>query len=77
MTIRKKVSTKIATLDVTLDESIYPRAKIDHKRVNIFAENLRENFKFDPIEVQIHPKKKGNTGYWMGCIDGMLIKRLV
>ncbi len=55
MTIRDKV----ATSDIIFDESIYPREKIDHKRVSIFAENLRENVKFDPIVVQIHPRKKG------------------
>ncbi|MBT3176986.1 MAG: ParB N-terminal domain-containing protein [Desulfobacula sp.] len=59
MTIRDKLSDKIAIMDVTLDESIYPREKIDHTRVHIFSENLREGFKFDPIEVQIHPDKKG------------------
>jgi hypothetical protein len=73
MTIRDKV----ATSDIIFDESIYPREKIDHKRVSIFAENLRENVKFDPIVVQIHPKKKTNTGSWMACIDGMPIKKLV
>ncbi|MBC8441740.1 MAG: ParB N-terminal domain-containing protein [Deltaproteobacteria bacterium] len=59
MTIRDNVSTKVAISDVTLDESIYPRENIDHKRVSIFAENLRDNIKFDPIEVQVHPKKEG------------------
>ena len=59
MNTHRKVSDKVAISDVTLDESIYPREKIDHKRVSIFAENLRENVKFDPIVVQIHPKKKG------------------
>ncbi len=54
-----KVSQKVAIFDVILDESIYPREKIDHKRVSIFAENLRDNFKFDPIEVQVHPEKNG------------------
>jgi DNA methylase/ParB/Sulfiredoxin domain len=53
------MTRKIATSDITLDESIYPRETIDHKRVNIFAENLRDNFKFDPIQVQVHPQKKG------------------
>ena len=38
MTIRNNVGDKIAILDVTLDESIYPREKIDHKRVHIFSE---------------------------------------
>ncbi|RLB93033.1 MAG: transcriptional regulator [Deltaproteobacteria bacterium] len=49
---------KVAISDVILDESIYPREKIDHKRVSIFAENLRDGFKFEPIKVQIHPGKK-------------------
>ena len=47
MTIRDNVSTKVATSDVSLDESIYPRENIDHKRVSIFAQNLRDNFKLD------------------------------
>lgn len=38
--------------DIYLDESIYPRENIDHKRIKVFIENLRDNFKFDPIEVQ-------------------------
>ena len=59
MTIRDKASVKVAASDIIFDESIYPREKIDHKRVSIFAENLRENIKFDPIVVQIHPQKKG------------------
>ena len=59
MNVHKKVSTRVAISDVILDESIYPREKIDHKRVSIFAENLREGIKFDPIEVEIHPEKKG------------------
>jgi len=59
MATREKQSVNIATSDVTLDASIYPRETIDHRRVNIFAENLREDFKFDPIEVQTHPQKHG------------------
>ena len=45
--------------DIYLDESIYPRENIDHKRINVFVENLRDNFKFDPIEVQAFPGQKG------------------
>ncbi len=56
--MHEKISDKVATSNVTLDESIYPREKIDHKRVGIFAENLRDGFKFEPIEVQIHPEKR-------------------
>ncbi len=59
MNISKKISGKVATSDVTFDESIYPRENIDHKRVSIFAENLRDGIKFEPIEVQIHPEKEG------------------
>jgi ParB/RepB/Spo0J family partition protein len=59
MNLQEKTIHKIAISDITLDESIYPRETIDHKRVSIFAENLRDNFKFDPIQVQVHPEKKG------------------
>jgi len=45
--------------DIILDEGIYPRQKIDHKRVSLFAENIRDNFPFDPIEVEPHPEKPG------------------
>jgi len=41
--------------DIILDESVYPREKIDQKRVGIFAANIRDGFAFDPIEVQPHP----------------------
>jgi len=58
MNLHEKTIHHIATSDITLDESIYPRETIDHKRVSLFAENLRDHFKFDPIDVQIHPEKK-------------------
>ncbi len=45
--------------DIYLDEYIYPRENIDHKRINVFVENLRDNFKFDPIKVQAIPGQKG------------------
>ncbi|WP_457553175.1 ParB N-terminal domain-containing protein [Desulfobacula sp.] len=45
--------------DIYLDESIYPRENIDQKRIGIFVENLRDGFKFDPIEVQSCPGQKG------------------
>ena len=51
----KEVSAKIPISDVFLDESIYPRENIDHKRVGIFEENLRDGFVFEPIEVQVWP----------------------
>ncbi|WP_457552584.1 DNA methyltransferase [Desulfobacula sp.] len=43
---------KIPVSDIVLDESIYPRENIDHKRVHVFEENLRDGFSFDPIQVQ-------------------------
>jgi len=51
--------TTIPLADIILDERIYPRQKIDHKRVSLFAENIRDNFPFDPIEVEPHPEKPG------------------
>ena len=54
-----KPTTKIPISDIVLDEEIYPRDRIDQKRVGIFAENIRDDFKFDPIEVQAHPEQTG------------------
>jgi len=54
-----KPATKISISSIILDEEIYPRKGIDQKRVGIFAENIRDGFKFDPIEVQPHPDKPG------------------
>ena len=54
-----KPATKIPISSIILDEEIYPRKGIDQKRVGIFAENIRDGFKFDPIEVQPHPDKPG------------------
>jgi len=51
----KDTSTQIKTSDIFFDESIYPRENIDHRRISIFAENLRDGFKFEPIIVQICP----------------------
>jgi len=45
--------------NLVLDNEIYPRSAIDHKRVRIFAENLRDGFEFDPIHVQLHPEEAG------------------
>ena len=49
-----KATTKIPISDIILDDEIYPRDGVDQKRVGIFAENIRDGFKFDPIEVQAH-----------------------
>ena len=48
----KDVSVKVLISDVFLDESIYPRENIDHKRVGIFVENLRDGFVFGPLADQ-------------------------
>ena len=55
----KEQTTKIPISSIILDEEIYPRKGIDQKRVGIFAENIRDGFKFDPIEVEPHPDKPG------------------
>ena len=52
-------TTKIPISSIILDEEIYPRKGIDQKRVGMFAENIRDGFKFDPIEVEPHPDKPG------------------
>jgi hypothetical protein len=41
---------------IILDEEIYPRSGVYPKRVSMFAEIIRDGFKIDPIEVQIHPE---------------------
>ncbi|MBT4199007.1 MAG: transcriptional regulator, partial [Desulfobacula sp.] len=43
---------QIPVSSIILDENIYPRKGIDHRRVGIFSENLRDGFTFDPIEVE-------------------------
>jgi hypothetical protein len=51
--------TKIAVSSIILDETIYPRKGIDHRRVGIFSENIRDGFRFDPIEVEQVPDRDG------------------
>ena len=46
-----KPANRIPISSIILDEEIYPRKGIDQKRVGIFAENIRDGFKFDSIEV--------------------------
>ena len=52
----KQELSQIPITSIILDEAIYPRKGIDHKRVGIFAENIRDGFKFDPIEVELAPE---------------------
>ncbi|MBW2651169.1 MAG: ParB N-terminal domain-containing protein, partial [Deltaproteobacteria bacterium] len=54
-----KTTTTIPISSIILDEDIYPRKSIDPRRVGIFAENIRDGFKFDPVEVQPDPDKPG------------------
>ena len=54
-----KTTTRIPISEIILDEEIYPRDGLNQKRVGIFAENIRDGFKFDPIEVQAHPDVTG------------------
>jgi len=51
----KSVRT-IPITQIILDEEIYPRSGVYPKRVSMFAENIRDGFKIDPIEVQILPE---------------------
>jgi hypothetical protein len=51
---------------IILDEDIYPRKGIDHKRVGMFSENIRDGFEFDPLEVEPVPDKPG----WYRLLDG-------
>ncbi|GAG16041.1 unnamed protein product, partial [marine sediment metagenome] len=49
----------VRTLPITqiiLDEKIYPRGGVYPKRVSMFAENIRDGFEIDPIEIEIHPE---------------------
>ncbi|MEA3417328.1 MAG: DNA methyltransferase [Thermodesulfobacteriota bacterium] len=54
-----KSTIKIPISSIIFDEDIYPRKGIDHKRVGIFAENIRDGFKFEPIEVEPCPDTPG------------------
>ena len=54
-----KSTTKIPISSIIFEEDIYPRKGIDHKRVGIFAENIRDGFKFEPIEVEPCPDRPG------------------
>ena len=61
---------------IILDEKIYPRKGIDHRRVGIFAENIRDGFAFDPIEVAPCPLTSPIfTVCWMGHTDGAPINQ--
>jgi len=54
-----KQTTTIPISSIILNEDIYPRKGIDQKRVGIFAENMRDGFEFEPIEVEADPDRPG------------------
>ncbi len=54
-----KQTIPIPISSIILDEEIYPRKGIDPRRVGIFAENIRDGFKFEPIEVEPAPDRLG------------------
>jgi hypothetical protein len=66
----KDVFVKIPMSDIFLDESIYPRETIDHKRIAIFEENIRDGFAFDPIEVQVWPDPDNPAKVRYRILDG-------
>ena len=54
-----KSRLSISITDIVLDNDVYPRSAIDHKRVGLFAENIRDGFEFEAIHVQELPEEKG------------------
>ncbi len=51
-----KTACTVPITQIILDEEIYPREGVSPKRVSMFAENMRDGFEIDPIEVQVHPE---------------------
>ena len=52
-------TTQIPVSSIILDEAIYPRKGIDHRRVSMFSDNIRDGIVFDPVEVQPCPDRPG------------------
>ncbi len=46
-----KQTTTVQTAPIFLEEGIYPRKSIDHKRTGVGADNIRVGFNFEPVEV--------------------------
>jgi len=44
----------VLNTQTVLDEKIYPRAEIDHRRIALFTENMRDGSEIEPIDVQVH-----------------------
>ncbi len=57
--VMSQTTRTIPISSIILDEAIYPRKSIDHRRVAMFAANIRDGFVFDPIEVEAIPGKPG------------------
>ncbi len=51
-----KTTRTVPITQIILDAKIYPRSGVYPKRVSMFAENMRDGFEIDPIEVQVHPE---------------------
>jgi hypothetical protein len=60
---------QIPVSSIILDEDIYPRKRIDQRRVAIFAENIRDGIAFDPIEVEPCPDKPGFYRHLDGVVN--------
>jgi hypothetical protein len=52
-------TTKIPISSIIFDEDIYPRKGIEPRRAGVFTENIRDGFKFEPIEVEPAPDMPG------------------
>ena len=51
-----KTTRTVPITQIILDAKIYPRNGVYPKRVSMFAENMRDGFEIDPIEVQVYPE---------------------
>ncbi|MBF0451132.1 MAG: ParB N-terminal domain-containing protein [Candidatus Magnetomorum sp.] len=51
--------SNISFSEIIFDKNIYPRFQVDRKRVDIFIENIKDGFQFEPVEVEKHPGKPG------------------
>jgi len=73
----QRVTARIPISSIILDEDIYPRKGIDHRRVGMFAENIRDGFSFDPVdplEVEAVPDMPGV--YRLGLPQERIAKRV-
>lgn len=50
-------TTRIFISNIIMDEAVNLRERIGQKRGGLFAENIRDNFTFEPIEVEPHPTR--------------------